>query len=167
MIFDHETVQKILPHRSPFLFIDHVDSIELDPQFNLEYVPFKKIDGKMLVGAKIVSSFRVRPDLDILRGHFPGNPIFPGVIQVEMMAQNACMVMMSLIEDPLNTPFEVALVSTNNAKFRKPVVPPMELKVVSVVKKVRGNMMTYDCHISCDQQLMSEAELLATFRLKG
>jgi 3-hydroxyacyl-[acyl-carrier-protein] dehydratase len=99
MLLDAVQIQKILPHRFPFLFLDRVISA---------------VPGESIVAQKLVSMSD-----PILQGHFPGNPILPGVVQVEAMAQ-AAVVLASLsgIFDPTCT------TATSSASRRPSSAPP-------------------------------------------
>ncbi len=96
---NREEIKNILPHREPMLLLDEVEIIEEDG--------VKKSVGK----------YTVRGDEFFLQGHFPGNPIVPGVIQCEMIAQSA----VTLIPDVKGgTPLYTGL---NNVKFKNPLLP--------------------------------------------
>ena len=115
MLMNHDEVVSFLPHRDPFLFIDEVVSAKLRDDF-----PTAKGSGlKDLEGSSSEATFFTNPDLDIFRGHFPGRPILPGVIQVEMMGQAASFVMTTLYEDYSHVKLEMALLGIDNAKFRR------------------------------------------------
>lgn len=151
-----ENVMRFLPHRDPFLFIDTVESVELpcDPPKDL----------KDLLGTKVLATFEVKEDLEILRGHFPGNPILPGVVQIEMMAQASSFSIFKLFDDPYSGTLEVALVSANNSKFRKPIVPGMKLLIGSEVTRIRGAMLCNDCFIKHEDQVIAETSIMASAR---
>ncbi len=164
MLFDKEAVLKFLPHRDPFLFIDSVEKIESGNTS-------EAIDGEVLispkdlVGMTVVANFFVDPKMPILAGHFPGNPILPGVVQVEMMGQAACFLVSKLYANPLDLKLEVALMGVNEAKFRKPVVPGMHLTIMATCSKARGPVMGYDCQILHENNVMSESSIWATVKL--
>ena len=161
MLFDKEGVKQFIPHRDPFLFIDSVNSIDLDGwEFGKGIV-----DGKTAVGGTVNATFYASPEMDIFKGHFPGKPVLPGVIQVEMMAQASSFVMAFFIEDPLKqSTLDVALTSVNDAKFRKPVLPGMKLDIKATITRYRKPLILTDCEVYCDNQLMSQAKVIASVR---
>jgi len=103
-------IQKIIPHRPPFLLVDKV----------------KLYDDKRAVGFKAVNINEY-----YFQGHFPGKPVMPGVLIVESLAQTSCILFMSRPDLSHLTPYFMAL---DNVKFRKPVFPGdmlrMEIEVV-------------------------------------
>ena len=111
-------IKKLIPHRSPFLFIDECEILEK--------------------GKKGVASRVFKDDEFFFQGHFPGNPIVPGVIIVEALAQTAGVIVSeSLTEYDKKS---VLFMSVNKAKFRKPVIPNdkiiFEVKFMNNVKNV-------------------------------
>jgi beta-hydroxyacyl-ACP dehydratase FabZ len=141
--FNYPEITKILPHRYPFLLVDRI--IELEP-------------GERVVGIKNVTI-----NEPYFQGHFPGNPIMPGVLIVEAMAQAggvlARMSMPGVLEEETST---VLFMSMDKVKFRKPVVPGdqliLEIKPLrkgSKVWKMAGKAFVQD-------ELVAEAELMAT-----
>ncbi len=159
MIFNKEQVMSYLPHRDPFLFVDTVSQVQLVEEKSID-----EITTADLVGGTVVAQFHTREDHPIFAGHFPGNPILPGVVQIEMMAQASSFIMTKIVKDPFNSKMDVALVSVSNAKFRKAVVPGMDLELKSVMRKIRGPMISQDCQIYNDGQLMSECSVLASIK---
>lgn len=94
---DREQIKGILPHREEMLLLDAVEKI-----------------GDMAHG-----QYRVRGDEWFLRGHFPGNPVVPGVIQCEIMAQSACV----LLQEQMTTGKLPMYTGLNNVRFKSPVKP--------------------------------------------
>ncbi|ATH06917.1 beta-hydroxyacyl-ACP dehydratase [Halobacteriovorax marinus] len=161
MKVSNEFVLQFLPHRDPFLFIDSVkDVIPARELTEGEILPLKE-----LVGSKVQANFHMREDHPIFAGHFPGNPIFPGVAQVEMMAQASSFIYVNAFENPYGQNMDVALVSISNAKFRKPVLPGMDLEIETECTKIRGPMVESHCKLFCDGQLMSECTVMASVKM--
>jgi 3-hydroxyacyl-[acyl-carrier-protein] dehydratase len=164
MLMNKEQVERFLPHRSPFLFIDAVKEIVL-PEGLTGEGPFTP---QQLIGGKTVCHFRVDETVKVLEGHFPGNPILPGVVQVEMMAQAASFMTIKSMNVPEGQiKMEVALLGVENAKFRKPVVPVMDLEIHAKLVKIRGPFRIYDCEIYNDGELMSQSTVLASIKIEG
>ena len=117
MKLDKDQIKKIIPHREPFLFLDYIDIIEKD-SIGIGYVKFLT-DNYFFVG------------------HFPDNPIVPGVILVEALAQSACVVCGQKYADQNKS---VLFMSLNSVKFRKPVKPnediTLHVKKLHQVKNV-------------------------------
>jgi 3-hydroxyacyl-[acyl-carrier-protein] dehydratase len=157
MLVDLKEVMEFLPHRDPFLFIDGVSEVSCS------------VEGpstiKDLVGSTVVAHYRTKKEHEIFKGHFPGNPILPGVVQVEMMAQASGFIAKALHPDLSEVTLDVALVSVTSAKFRKPVLPEMDLVIKTTCDKIRGVMMTSSCEIYHDGVLMSEASVMASLRI--
>ena len=106
MILNIEEVKKLIPHRKPFLFID---------------------ECKIVENGKIGESFRTFYENEyFFEGHFPNNPIVPGVVIVEAMAQTAGVVVSHSIDKDENK--SVLFMSINKAKFRKPVLPNYKIR---------------------------------------
>ena len=161
MILNKEAIMDFIPHRSPFLFIDSIEQMK-HPSLEGDN---SNLALKDLVGSSVVATYKVNDDLEIFKGHFPGNPILPGVIQIEMMAQASCFALYELVEDPKKQSLEVALLNVNNAKFRRPIRPGMTLKIESICTRIRPPIMSYDCQITCDGELMSQSEILASVKM--
>lgn len=161
MLVNKEYVMKYLPHREPFLFVDSVESVE---------APRELADGELLtvkdvVGSKVKAHFHVREDHPIFAGHFPGNPIFPGVTQVEAMAQASSFIYLNVYENPYGKNMDVALVSVSNAKFRKPITPGMDIVIETECSKSRGPMVENHCRILHEGNLISECTVMASIKL--
>jgi UDP-3-O-[3-hydroxymyristoyl] N-acetylglucosamine deacetylase/3-hydroxyacyl-[acyl-carrier-protein] dehydratase len=136
VVFDTAAIERILPHRYPFLLVDKIIEMELD---------------KKVVGVKSVTM-----NEPFFQGHFPGHPIMPGVLIVEAMAQTGGVFIWNIIPNPDEK--HVYFMQINNVKFRKTVVPGdqlfMEVELIS--KKSKLIMMKGKAYV--DNVLVTEAE---------
>ena len=137
IILDTEDIKKVIPHREPFLLIDKVEILEKE---------------KSAVGYKFVSG-----NEDFFKGHFPGNPIMPGVLVIESMAQTACV--LYLFRPDLQGKFAYFM-SIEKTKFRKPVRPGnlLELRVEVVKAKERVGKVRGAAYV--DNNIVAESEFM-------
>ena len=160
MLLNKEQVLNFLPHREPFLFIDSVKEILLPEHLKKNQGHCSKQD---MLGATSVCQFNVSEKLSVFQGHFPGQPILPGVIQIEMMAQAASFLIVHCLTKPIEqVKIDVQLLGVMSAKFRKPITPPMVLEIHATLKKVRGIIQIYDCLIMAQKEVMSETTIMAS-----
>lgn len=162
MFLNTDQVMQVLPHRDPFLFIDSVESVTYNGR-TLE--SGELIDIKDIAGTEVVAHYKTKKDHNIFKGHFPDYPILPGVVQVEMMAQATSFVVFAVHANPMSMKMDVALLAITEAKFRKPVFPDMDLKLVTRVLKMRGPMLTSECKLYHNDVLMSEATVMASLKM--
>ncbi|MGE3609909.1 MAG: 3-hydroxyacyl-ACP dehydratase FabZ family protein [Bacteriovoracaceae bacterium] len=163
MLLGKDGVKSFLPHRDPFLFIDTVTSLILPPELEGKEGPFT---ATQLIGGKSICTFKVDNSVKVLEGHFPGNPILPGVVQVEMMAQAASFLMTKTLDRPIEQcKLDVALLAVDSARFRRPVIPPMDLEIHAVLTKVRGPIQMYDCEIYSNGELYSQTSIMASIKM--
>ncbi|MBI04794.1 MAG: 3-hydroxyacyl-[acyl-carrier-protein] dehydratase FabZ [Pelagibacteraceae bacterium] len=144
MNLDLEQIKQLIPHRSPFLFIDSCKIIT---------------KGEMGISSKIF-----KDNEEFFKGHFPDHPIVPGVIIIEAMAQTAGVV----VSDNLRKFKEksVLFMSVSRAKFRKPIYPNDEIFFeVSFINKVR-DVYKFKGLALCNEIKVSEAEFSAMITYK-
>lgn len=137
---DVKRIMELIPHRYPFLLIDRVKDIR---------------KGESAVGIKNVTI-----NEQLFQGHFPGHPIFPGVLIVEAMAQTAA----SLVVTTLGPDAENKLVyfmTIDEARFRKPVVPGDQLHIHVQVERSRGPVWKFTGQAKVDGNLHAEASFSA------
>lgn len=139
-----EEIQKLIPHRYPFLLIDKLVDIHL---------------GKEAVGIKNVTMNEW-----FFQGHFPTKPIMPGVLIIEAMAQTAGALVVKTLEhrdNKVNNERGVYFMSIEEAKFRKPVFPGDVLRLKVNFIKSRGPVWKFSGQAWVNDQLMDEAVFTA------
>lgn len=136
-MLDTKQIMQIIPHRPPMLLVDRI--IELEP-------------GKRAVGLKAVTV-----NEPFFAGHFPGNPIMPGVLQVEAAAQVGAVCMLVLVENQGKVPMFAGL---NDVRFRRPVVPGDLLRLEVEIMKTRGPVGFAACKGLVDGKLCFEGEAM-------
>lgn len=137
-----EEIQSILPHRYPFLLIDRV-------------LEFKK-------GESIIAYKNVTFNEEIFQGHFPGHPIYPGVMIIEGMAQAGGVLAFKSLDNQEELKNKVVyFMSIDKAKFRSPVKPGDRLEYRISVLKNRGKIWSLEAKSFVDEKLVSEALLQA------
>ncbi len=130
-------IMKFLPHRYPFLLVDRITDLK---------------PGESARGLKNVTM-----NEPFFQGHFPGQPIMPGVLIIEAMAQVAgVMAFRSGIEGK-----SVYFMSIDNAKFRRPIVPGDQVVMDIKVLKQRGNVWKFSGSATVEGKVVSEAEFTA------
>lgn len=132
-------ILKMIPHRYPFLLVDKVDIIKQNEE---------------AVGLKNITMNEPQ-----FTGHFPENPVMPGVLIVEAMAQTAAVTVMSNQEEGHKK--SVFFMSVENAKFRKPVLPGHQLKMHVVKEQERRNVYRFRGEATVDGVLHAEAVFTA------
>ncbi|MBN2543039.1 bifunctional UDP-3-O-[3-hydroxymyristoyl] N-acetylglucosamine deacetylase/3-hydroxyacyl-ACP dehydratase [bacterium] len=140
VLLDTQAIEKILPHRYPFLLVDKIIDIE----------PLKKV-----IGVKNVT--RNEPFFD---GHFPGHPIMPGVLILESLAQTGGFLLLHTLKNPEEK--LVYFLGLNDVKFRRPVVPGDQLTLVIDVEHRRGQTFRFLGRAFVGSELACEARLLAS-----
>jgi 3-hydroxyacyl-[acyl-carrier-protein] dehydratase len=132
-------VMKLLPHRYPFLLVDRIIDIDGD---------------KSATGIKNVTINEPH-----FQGHFPGQPVMPGVLIVEAMAQTAGAI--CIRNRGSDTPSIVYFMTIDNAKFRRPVVPGDRLEIRVKKLKQRATIWRFACEALVDGAKAAEAEISA------
>lgn len=156
-----DLIRAFLPHREPFLFLDRVERILLPG--GEEWAPPTTVPPEDMVGAEVVAGWRVDPGLPMFRGHFPGDPVLPGVIQVEAMSQAAGMCRYPCFHGALRgKKIRTVLAAVEGAKFRTLVSPPADLEIRVTITRARGGLYSDSCRIlDAGGKPVSEARILS------
>ncbi|WP_373031298.1 3-hydroxyacyl-ACP dehydratase FabZ [Sulfurovum sp.] len=144
MLYNVVDIQNILPHRYPFLLVDRIT--ELTP-------------GEYIEGLKNVSISE-----PVFQGHFPGHPIYPGVMIIEGMAQAGGVLAFKSMDIESQDEIEnkvVYFMSIDKAKFRSPVTPGDQLIYKISVIKNKGAVWQLDAKAYVDDKVVAQAELKA------
>ncbi|HEY4978036.1 MAG TPA: 3-hydroxyacyl-ACP dehydratase FabZ [Candidatus Acidoferrum sp.] len=131
-------IQKFLPHRYPFLLVDRV----------LEMERLKRI----------VTIKNVTINEEFFQGHFPGQPVMPGVLILEAMAQAGGLLLLQ--EIPNRAEKLMYLASMNNVKFRRPVVPGDQMRVEVNIVMWKGDLCKIEAKAFVDGKLSTEASMM-------
>lgn len=141
---DIQLIQRIIPHRYPFLLVDKVKDIE---------------PGQSAVGIKNVTFNEPQ-----FQGHFPAVPVFPGVMIVEALAQTAC-VLVGVTMDLADRNMLVYFMSVDGAKFRRKVGPGDVMELHVTVKRGGGRVWKFTGEARVDGELAAECEFSAMMDL--
>ena len=139
--YNIEEVMKILPHRYPFLLLDRLEV---------------EVPGEKGVGIKNVTM-----NEEFFQGHFPNNPVMPGVLQIEAMAQTAGAVVIAQDDNYAEKTKNVLFMAIDGVKFRKQVKPGDQLRMHVEKIKARRNIFVFKGTAMVDGQVACEAELTA------
>lgn len=135
-VYTTQEIMEILPHRHPFLLIDTIE--ELEP-------------GKRAVGKKCVTFSE-----PYFAGHFPGNPVMPGVLIIEALAQTGAAAILSLPENRGKTAYFAGI---DKAKFKQMVRPGDVLTLETQIIRTKGSIGVGEAVATVDGKLVAKAEL--------
>jgi 3-hydroxyacyl-[acyl-carrier-protein] dehydratase len=140
-IVDINEIMRFLPHRYPFLLVDRIVEFE---------------EAKRVVAIK-----NVTVNEPFFVGHFPQKPIMPGVLIVEAMAQAGGVLAFKSFPEMKGSVFFIGI---DNARFRKPVVPGDQLRLLVEVVKHRRELWVFEAKAFVDDEVVAEARIMAMLR---
>jgi 3-hydroxyacyl-[acyl-carrier-protein] dehydratase len=139
--FEIDKIMELLPHRYPFLLVDRV------------------IEMEQGVGLTAIKNVTVNEPF--FQGHFPGEPIMPGVLILEAMAQSTGLLAFSSLIDPDKSSLYM-LVGIDKARFRGQVVPGDQLKLKITLKRNMRGIGMFACKALVDDEVVAEAEMMCS-----
>ncbi len=140
-VLDVEGIQRLLPHRPPFLLVDRVVAFEKDTSLTA------------IKGVTMNEPF--------FTGHFPGHPVMPGVLILEALAQAAALLACLSLPPEQVSNTVTYLMGIDGARFRRPVVPGDRLELKVVVTRHKGAVWKQTGQALVDGEVVAEAEFMA------
>ena len=143
--YNLDDIKKILPHREPFIFIDEI----------------RELGDEYIIGVKYV-----KKEEEYFKGHFPAEPVMPGVLQLETMAQAGGVLILTTVENPQD--YLTFFMKIDNAKFKKKVIPGDTIIFrLNLISPIRRGL----CHMHgkgfVNGDIVVEADLLAQIAKKN
>ncbi|MCK5323408.1 MAG: 3-hydroxyacyl-ACP dehydratase FabZ [Desulfobulbaceae bacterium] len=142
---DINEIFKLLPHRYPFVMVDRILEIEL--------------------GVKIVGLKNVSMNEPYFQGHFPGQPVMPGVLILEGMAQIGGILGILSFPEKVGAERIFYFAGVDRARFRRPVTPGDQLIFELTILKTKGKIIKLEGKAFVDEKLVAESQLMATLAL--
>jgi len=139
-------IMSVLPHRYPFLLVDRV--LEL-------------VEGERILALKNITG-----NEDVFNGHFPGAPIFPGVLMIEALAQASGILGFRTTNTTADDGKLYLFAGVDKARFKRPVTPGDQLMLESRVIAVKRNIWRFQTRATVNDKLVCEATLLCAYQVR-
>ena len=140
---DINKIMSLLPHRYPMLLVDRIT----------DYTVYKDISGYK----------NITINEDVFNGHFPPNPIFPGVLTIEALAQVSGILGFASTNTTASDGKLYLFAGVDNVRFKRPVVPGDKLILKSEVKTVKRNIWRFQTQALVEDKIVCKAELLCAY----
>ena len=137
--FEIQDIIRILPHRYPFILIDQI--VEMKP-------------GESLVAIKNVTI-----NEPFFPGHFPSQPVMPGVLSLEVMSQAGAFLVLNYVDDPMKK--NMFFTGADAVRFRKPIVPGNQMRIHMKLVKQKLSLCSFEGKCYVEDELVVEAKLTA------
>ena len=134
-----DEIMNLIPHRYPFILIDKI--IEMEPE------------------KKCTAIKNVTINEPYFQGHFPGQPVMPGVLILESMAQAGAFLVLNSVEDPMSK--NMFFSAVERSKFRKPIIPGDQVRIEMELLKLRMNGVKLSGIATVDDMVVAEATIMA------
>ena len=142
-----EDIKKLLPHRYPFLLVDRVLELEL--------------------GKRILAYKNITANEEVFNGHFPDEPVFPGVMLIEAMAQAAGILGLATVNKQPGDEVLYLLAGVDGVRFRRRVLPGDKLMLEAEIDSAKRNIWRFKCRASVDGERACEATILCALQGLG
>lgn len=139
-----EDIKKLLPHRYPYLLVDRVVELEL--------------------GERILAYKNITANEEVFNGHFPEEPIFPGVMIIEAMAQAAGILGFATVNKQPDDDSLYLFAGVDGVRFKRPVVPGDKLMLEAEIDSGKRNIWRFKCRSTVDGQLACQATILCALQ---
>lgn len=139
-----EDIKKLLPHRYPYLLVDRVVELEL--------------------GKRILAYKNITANEEVFNGHFPEEPIFPGVMIIEAMAQAAGILGFATVNKQPDDKSLYLFAGVDGVRFKRPVVPGDKLMLEAEIDSGKRNIWRFNCRATVDGQLTCQATILCALQ---
>jgi len=136
-----QEIQSLLPHRYPFLLVDRIQSVDLDAE-----------DGAVI---RVLKNVTINEEF--FNGHFPGQPIMPGVLTLEAMAQAAGLLGLTMLGDNKTPSTLYLFAGADNVRFKRPIVPGDQIILEARFMSGRRGIWKFDCRALVDDKVACAA----------